>query len=146
MNVMLWIALGILALGVVIFIVTAMTQQAEVGAMIFIPVLIIAVVIGFVGIMPEWRLHRASIEKRILVEQARAEADSAVEYKRAEVTRAEGVAEANIIIAGSIDEQYLRYLFVNNLGNTSNQIIYVPTEANLPILEALRHLPDRSGE
>lgn len=141
MNVMLWIALGILGLGILIFVVSAIADGIEFGLMALVPALVIALIVGFVGIMPEWRLHRASVEKRILVEQARAEADSAVEYKRAEITRAEGVAEANLIIANSIDEQYLRYLFVNNLGNTSNQIIYVPTEANLPILEALRFLP-----
>jgi len=29
----------------------------------------------------------------------------------------------------------LRYLYINNLEHSQNQIIYVPTEANLPILE-----------
>jgi hypothetical protein len=94
------------------------------------------------GFMPQRRLDRATIEKRILVEEARARADSAVEDARAEVARARGVAESNEIIAGSIDEQYLRYLFITGISDKNNeQIIYVPTEANLPILEAGQRKP-----
>jgi len=54
-----------------------------------------------------------------------------------------GVAAANKIIGDSLhnNEDYLRYLFVNGLEHTSNQVIYVPTEANLPILEASRKVP-----
>lgn len=35
----------------------------------------------------------------------------------------------------SINEGYLRYLWIDKLG-AGNQVIYVPTEAGLPILEA----------
>jgi regulator of protease activity HflC (stomatin/prohibitin superfamily) len=69
-----------------------------------------------------------------------AKKDSAKQLAEAEVIRAEGVAKANAIIGSSLknNEDYLRYLFVNNLEHTQNQVIYVPTEANLPILEATR--------
>jgi hypothetical protein len=70
------------------------------------------------------------------VTQAIAEADADKEYARGEIERAKGTASANKIVAGSITEQYLRYLFVNNLKLTKNQIVYIPTEAGLPILEA----------
>ena len=45
---------------------------------------------------------------------------------------------ANKIIGDSLqnNEAYLRYLFVNNLADTKDQVIYVPTAAQLPILEA----------
>lgn len=95
-------------------------------------------VTGYMAIMPEYRLYKASVEKRILVEQAKAEADASVEEARAEVERARGTAEANKIVADSITEPYLRYLYINNLKNTKNQVIYLPTEAGLPILEAKR--------
>ncbi|MGD9276296.1 MAG: hypothetical protein PVJ67_03935 [Candidatus Pacearchaeota archaeon] len=36
------------------------------------------------------------------------------------------------------NEAYLRYLWIDNLQNEHNQVIYVPTETNLPILEASR--------
>lgn len=93
---------------------------------------------GWLAIAPDYRLHKASIEKRILVEQAKAEADAAIEEARAEVERAKGTSEANLIVANSITEPYLRYLYINSLRNTSNQVIYLPTEAGLPILEADR--------
>lgn len=97
-----------------------------------------SLVLGFMSVMPQYRLWRASIEKRILVEEARAQADSAVELARAEVGRARGTAEANLIVADSITEPYLRYLYINSLAETQNQVIYLPTEAGLPILEADR--------
>jgi len=96
---------------------------------------------GYLAVMPEYRYHRATVEKRILVEQARAEADAAIEEARAEVERAKGTSEANKIVADSITEPYLRYLYINSLKNTHNQVIYLPTEAGLPILEADRLSP-----
>jgi len=49
------------------------------------------------------------------------------------------VAKANKIIGDSLkdNESYLRYLWINGLSEKDNNtVIYVPTEANLPILEA----------
>jgi len=78
--------------------------------------------------------------KQVAIATAESKNESAKYEAQAEVTRAEGVAKANKIIGDSLtnNEAYLRYLFVNNLEHTQNQIIYVPTEANLPILEANR--------
>lgn len=52
------------------------------------------------------------------------------------------MAEANRIIGDSLknNEAYLRYLWIRNLEDGPNQIIYVPTEANLPLLESSRHI------
>ncbi len=57
-----------------------------------------------------------------------------------EVARAEGVAKSNVIIANSITDAYLRYQWIQALkGNGENlQVVYVPTEANVPIMEAGR--------
>lgn len=92
-------------------------------------------------------LRQQEWEKRILVEQARAENDSAnlkaearvkqaVSESEAEVARSRGVAEANKIIQDSLqgNEAYLRYLWIDKLSDKS--VIYVPTEAGLPLLEA----------
>ena len=78
--------------------------------------------------------------KQVAIATAESKNESAKFEAQAEVTRAEGVAKANKIIGDSLtnNEAYLRYLFVNNLEHTQNQIIYIPTEANLPILEAKR--------
>lgn len=87
-------------------------------------------------------LARAEFNKQIIVETARAEMDSASLLADAEIERARGVAKANEIIGSSLkeNEAYLRYLWINGLHDGSSEVIYVPTEANLPILEAVRGL------
>lgn len=88
----------------------------------------------------EAELAKANFSKQVAVQEAQAKMDGAKLLAQAEVERAKGVAEANKIIGDSLhnNEDYLRYLFVNGLEHTQNQVIYVPTEANLPILEAQR--------
>lgn len=85
-------------------------------------------------------LVEAESSRQVAVLEANAKRDAAKALAQAEIERARGVAEANRIIGASLDdnEEYLRYLFVNGLEQTRNQVIYVPTEANLPILEANR--------
>jgi hypothetical protein len=87
-------------------------------------------------------LAKADWDRQIAVREAKAKEDSAHLLANAEVIRAQGVAKANKIIGESLqnNEAYLRYLWVNNLQNEHNQVIYVPTEANLPILEASRNI------
>lgn len=86
----------------------------------------------------EAELAQANYSKQVSVQTSLAKKDAAQYEAEAEVIRAGGVAKANSIIGDSLknNEAYLRYLFVNNLADTKNQVIYVPTEANLPILEA----------
>lgn len=86
-------------------------------------------------------LQRAESSRRIQVLEAQASFDSASLTAKAEVERAKGVAEANAIIADSLGgaEGYLRWRYIEMLENTGREgrdVIYVPTEANLPILEA----------
>ena len=56
----------------------------------------------------------------------------------AEIIRARGVAEANKIIGESLqgNEAYLRYRWIEGLQTNQMQVVYVPTEAGLPVLEA----------
>lgn len=92
------------------------------------------------GLVGEAALARATQDRQITIQEAQAKREAAAMLAAAEVERAKGVAQANKIIGDSLhnNEDYLRYLFVNGLENTKNQVIYVPTEANLPILEASR--------
>jgi regulator of protease activity HflC (stomatin/prohibitin superfamily) len=86
-------------------------------------------------------LAQAEQNRQIQIAQSKAKAEAAEFEANAEVVRAEGVAKANKIIGDSLkgDEDYLRYLWVNNIENDKNQtVVYVPTEANMPILEATR--------
>jgi len=121
------------------------------GAIVGIAVAVVLTVgTGMVGcpVYEVWRaqkageaeLAQADQNRQIAVAQARAKAESAHFEADAEVTRATGVAKANEIIGKSLqgNEVYLRYLWINGLELNKNAVIYVPTEANLPILEAGR--------
>lgn len=83
-------------------------------------------------------LAQAEQNRKIAVLEAQAKLDSARSLADAEIARARGVAEANRIIGESLkgNESYLRYLWIQNLESGSNSVVYVPTEAGLPILEA----------
>jgi regulator of protease activity HflC (stomatin/prohibitin superfamily) len=86
----------------------------------------------------EARLREAESSRRITVLEAEAKKDSAKKLAEAEIERAKGVAEANEIIGKSLrdNEAYLRYLWIQGLQDGSSEVIYIPTEANLPLLEA----------
>lgn len=87
-------------------------------------------------------LAEAEWSKKIAIEEAKAKKESAIMLAEAEVERAKGVAQANKIIGESLQENeaYLRYLWVQGLQDGTSEVIYVPTETNLPILEATRAL------
>ena len=89
-------------------------------------------------------LREAEWSKQVLIEQATANLEAQKFNAKSEVERAKGVAEANKIIGASLqeNEQYLRYLWIQGLQDGSSETIYIPTEANMPILEATR----RRGE
>lgn len=89
----------------------------------------------------EAQLASAESTRRVKVLEAQAALDSASLTAQAEVKRAEGVAAANKIIADGLGgaEGYLRWRYIEMLENTGHggrDVIYVPTEAGLPILEA----------
>lgn len=83
-----------------------------------------------------------SIETKMKTEQEALQKEFELQkaQKDAEITiaKAKGTAEANQIIAGSITSEYLQYLWVEGIKDTGNQIIYVPTECQIPIMEAGR--------
>ena len=103
------------------------------------------------GLAGEAELCRAQQNRQITIEEAEAEnkaAESKAEARikiaiadaQSEVERAKGAAQANEIIGKSLEgnEAYLRYLWVQGLHDGSSEVIYIPTEGNLPILEATR--------
>lgn len=93
-------------------------------------------------------LSRAEQNRQIRIQEAKAKREAAVFEAEAEVERAKGVAQANKIIGESLNENenYLRYLWIQSLNDGNAETIYVPTEANLPILEADRFSqPKRKG-
>lgn len=86
----------------------------------------------------EAELAHADSNRQIATLEARQKEESAHHLAQAEIIRARGVAEANRIIGDSLkgNEAYLKYLWIDGLQNSKGQVVYVPTEANLPILEA----------
>ncbi len=95
----------------------------------------------------EAELRRADQNRHIKVLEAQAELDSAKLKAQSEVERAKGVAEANKIVADGLKghDEYLRYLWIDKVagGAGTKEIIYVPTEASMPILEAGRFAEDQ---
>lgn len=92
----------------------------------------------------EAELAGAQYSKQVAVQTAQAKLDAASLEAQTDVVRANGVAKANAILAQSLGgpEGYLRWKYIEMLETTANAagrtIIYVPTEAGLPVLEAGR--------
>jgi len=92
----------------------------------------------------EAELAQASYSKQVAVQSAQAKLDAAKLEAETDVTRAGGVAQANKILADGLGgpEGYLRWKFIQMLEDTasspSKTVIYIPTEAGLPVLEAGR--------
>lgn len=87
----------------------------------------------------EAELAQADYNRQTKVVEAQANLQAQKFNAESEIARAHGVAQANNIIKDSITEMYIRYLWVNTLDKTNNQIIYVPEGADgLPLTEAGR--------
>ncbi len=130
-----------------------LTPQIIVRALRNIAIVAVIIIAGMMWVMPQYNIYsqraqgqaqlaHAQASKEVAVAEAKAKMESASLLAEAEVARAKGVAQANQIIGESLknNEAYLRYLWINDLGqNAGKTVVYVPTEANLPILEAGRH-------
>ena len=77
------------------------------------------------------RAEQESLQKEFELTKAKKDAEI-------EVAKAQGIAKSNEIIAGSISDNYLRYKWIEGLQTNDLTVVYVPTEANLPIMEAGR--------
>jgi hypothetical protein len=82
---------------------------------------------------------KAEQNRKIKIEEAKANLEAEKLNAQAEVERAKGAAEAIRIENGSITPAYIQYLWVRQQSDLSNKtVIYIPTETNLPILESTR--------
>ena len=126
------------------------------GSSITLIILAIIVAAAAMFILPQWNVWRAELAgraalaesenaRKVLIEEAKARLESSKFYAEAEVERAKGVAEANKIVAEGLGgpEGYLRYLWIQKLGENKQDVIYIPTEAGVPILEAGRAVDPR---
>jgi regulator of protease activity HflC (stomatin/prohibitin superfamily) len=84
---------------------------------------------------------RESIEAKLTAEQAVQQKEfllqQAVKDAEIEVARAEGAAKAQAIVRSTLSGSYLQYLWIKTLNENPN-VIYVATEANLPIFKEVK--------
>lgn len=111
---------------------------------------VIALVIGIAFGLPTYRVWqqemsgkaefaKAEQNRRIMIEEAKANLEAEKLNAEAEIIRAEGAAKAIAVENGSLTPTYIQYLWVRTQQMSgAEKIIYVPTEASLPILEAQR--------
>jgi len=109
---------------------------------------IIGVIISIMAFFPKYRVWSQEMEgraefakaeqnRRIRIEEARANLEAEKLNAAAEIERAKGASEAIKIENGSLSEKYIQYLWVRQQDKLNDKtVIYIPTEANLPILEA----------
>ena len=113
-----------------------------VGILVFI--VAIALVIPWYNVWSQEMEGKAEFAKaeqnrKIKIEEAKANLEAEKLNAQAEVERAKGAAEAIRIENGSITPTYIQYLWVRQQSDLSDKtVIYIPTESNLPLLEASR--------
>jgi len=130
---------------------TPNTMKTSLTGIGFILLIFIGIIIGCLVGCPRYRvytqqmegkaeLQRAISNRQIAIQEAHAKMEAAKDLAQAEVIRARGIAQANQIIGNSLknNEAYLHWLWIDQLENNKNSVIYIPTEANLPIMEANR--------
>jgi hypothetical protein len=86
-------------------------------------------------------LAHAQSSREVAVAEAKAKMESSSLLAQADTIRAHGIARSNQIIGASLTDQYLHWYWIDNIEKNPNAVIYIPTEANLPIMEASRLMP-----
>lgn len=82
-------------------------------------------------------LAHAQYSREVAVAEAKAKMESSALLSQADTIRAHGIARSNQIIGQSLTDSYLHWFWIDNI-DKSNNVIYVPTEASMPIMEAGR--------
>lgn len=90
-------------------------------------------------------LAHAQSSREVAVAEAKAKMESATLLAQADTIRAHGIARSNQIIGASLTDAYLHWFWIDNI-DKSNNVIYVPTESNLPILEAGRTVQNHPNQ
>ena len=123
------------------------SDTLKAGAVIITIVIVLLLIASLFAIFPRYRvwqkemsgkatLKEAEWDRKVQIEEAEANLQSEKLNAKAEVERAKGMAEAIEIENGKLTETYIKYLWVRQNTFNDKTTIYIPTEANLPILEA----------
>ena len=116
---------------------------------------VLAIILAFMFGYPRYKVWQQEMDgkaefakaeqnRKIKIEEARANLEAEKLNAQAEIERAKGAAKAIEIENGSLTPTYIQYLWVRQQTNLNNKtIIYIPTEGNLPILEAGRNATNK---
>lgn len=118
-----------------------------IGTFVFVAVIILGLMFG----LPKYNvwqqemagkaeMAKAEQNRKILVEEAKARLEAEKLNAQAEIERARGMAEAMKVENGTLNETYNQYLFIRTLEKIADkgslpQIIYVPSEGLLPVMD-----------
>lgn len=85
-------------------------------------------------------LQRARNEQQIQVAEAQGRVDAAQLNKQAAIIEAQAVAAQIEAIGNQLTRHdlYLKWQWIKMMEETDNTTIYVPTEAQIPVMEAMR--------
>jgi hypothetical protein len=61
-----------------------------------------------------------------------------MDYNDCTPSHAQSIILKKLSQNGELTDEYIKYLWVKNMSKQKNTTIYIPTEANLPILEAAK--------
>ena len=122
-----------------------------IAAAVLVAILLLAILIFLPPLLGPWFAERSGLaefaraeqNRQIIVEQAAADKQAAILRAEAELETSKIRAQA-IAVVGEVAKAYPEYRLQEFIGayavaletGTIDQIIYVPTEANIPILEA----------
>jgi len=84
------------------------------------------------------QLAEAEWNRQIMLKEAEMNLEAEKLNALAEIERAKGMAEAITIEGGNLTSEYIQYMWVRQNVFNDKTVIYIPTEANLPIMEAIR--------
>ena len=95
----------------------------------------------------EAELAKAEQNRQIAIQEAKAKEESAKSLANARIIEAKGISEANKIIGDSLqnNDAYIHYLWIEALKESNNEVIYIPTEAGIPITESARFFKNRTN-
>lgn len=94
-------------------------------------------------------MAKAEQNRKILIEEAKARLEAEKLNAQAEVERARGMAEAMKLENGTLNTTYNQYLFIRTLEKLADkgdlpQIIYMPSEGLVPVMDVSAKAPNRT--
>lgn len=114
-------------------------------------IVLIGAILGLMFGIPKYNVWRqemngkaefaqAEQNRKIKVEEAKANLEAEKLNAQAEIERAKGAAEAIKIENGSLTDNYIKYLWVRQQNNLSDKtVVYIPTgDFGIPTTEAQR--------